>query len=109
LSSDIPSGVSELHRSARQAMRLTEIVSRLEEQDAEGTIYARQPWSLSSDACVEMEGSDGERSAKADGLSYFLEVSIAVEFLEDWRLQQKKEPSADQSCERLIQYAINDA
>jgi hypothetical protein len=42
-------------------------------------------------------------------LKYFLEVSIASDFLEDWIASLQDEPSASATCERLIQYAINDA
>jgi hypothetical protein len=42
-------------------------------------------------------------------LSYFLEVSIAREFLEDWQASLPNPVTSTQRCDRLIEYALNDA
>ena len=43
------------------------------------------------------------------GLKYFLEIDISREFIEGWLASKKKNPSLSEVCQRLIQYAINDA
>ena len=90
-------------------MTLIEAVKQLAELDGGCTIYARSPWASSTEAKLAVEGSDEEKKAKSEGLGYFLEVSIAREFLDDWRLTQKKPPTVEQSCARLVEYATNDA
>jgi hypothetical protein len=56
---------------------------------------------------VLQHGADDGRSP--DGFDYFLEISLAREFLEDWKASLGAEPSIIQACARLIQYAENDA
>lgn len=90
-------------------MKLLEAVQQIATLDGESTIYARLPWSSTSDAQLAVEGSEEERKAKAAGLRYFIEVFIARDFLEDWRASEKKPPTDEQCCERLIEYATNDA
>jgi hypothetical protein len=89
-------------------VKLLEVVQRIPTLDGELTIYARQPWSHASDAELAIEGSEEEKKAKAAGLRYFIEVFVARDFLEDWRVSVKR-PTGEQSCERLIEYATNDA
>ncbi len=43
------------------------------------------------------------------GLKYFLEVSIARQFLEDSAGNLGAQSTLHEKCARLIQYAINDA
>jgi hypothetical protein len=90
-------------------MKLIEAVQQLATLDGDSTIYARQPWTPSSEARLAVEGSEEEKKTKTEGLRYFLEVFIAREFLEDWRSTKKAPPSEEQSCARLIEYATNDA
>jgi hypothetical protein len=90
-------------------MKLIEAVQQLETLDGDLTIYARHPWTPLSDTELAVEGSEEEKKAKAEGLRYFLEVFIAREFVEDWKPTQKKPPTDEQSCARLIEYATNDA
>ena len=90
-------------------MPLIEVVKQLAELDDDCTIYARNPWTSSTEATLAVEGSEEEKKAKIDGMRYFLEVSLAREFLGDWRLTQKKPPTDEQSCARLVEYATNDA
>jgi hypothetical protein len=43
------------------------------------------------------------------GLTYFLEVNVASDFLEDWKSSLRDNPTAPAICQRLIAYAVNDA
>ena len=92
-------------------MDLLETVRRLMELDETSTIYALRPWRPSSIAVVDSEPADGTLPAEAASLrcEYFLEVSIASEFLKAWRNSLGREPSLSESCQRLIKYAENDA
>lgn len=90
-------------------MKLVDVVRQLQKWDAESTIYARPPWSPATEAQLAVQGSDDEKRANAQGLRYFMEVSIARDFLDDWRTTQELRPSDTQACERLIEYATNDA
>jgi hypothetical protein len=86
-------------------MRLIDVVESLESISRDGTIYAVGPWSWDSDAVVAREQDDGGIPAVAasQGMQYFLEVFIAKEVLEDSQL------STRENCDRLIEYATNDA
>lgn len=92
-------------------MTLLEITEKLGELDREVTIYAVEPWSPNSVAVVDVEPQGGGVPADAArrGMSYFLEVFIAQDFVEDWQANLPKKPSAVERCQRLIGYAINDA
>jgi hypothetical protein len=90
-------------------MKLIEAVQKLATLDGDLTIYARDPWTPSSDARLAVEGSEDEKKTMTEGLRYFLEVFVAREFLEDWKPTQKNLPTDEQSCARLIGYATNDA
>jgi hypothetical protein len=94
-----------------QVGKLAEIVGRLSEFDAEATIFASEPWSDESSAMVARGSSEGGPPAegKAIGLKYFLEISVAKEFAEDWTATLNNPPSNHSLCERLITYAIDDA
>lgn len=87
-------------------MTLSEILSRLEHYDEDATIVAEQPWTPSSRAQVVMSPESGVVSdINRDGMIYFLEIAIAREFKEDWQRGEVE----NAFCERLIQYASNDA
>lgn len=92
-------------------MTLIEIIRDLEALDGESTIYAAAPWIENSNAIVASEAQGGGLPTEAAqlGLKYFLEVFIAREFLEDWSTSLQAEPTLQEKCARLIQYAINDA
>ena len=47
--------------------------------------------------------------AKQLGLKYFSEVFIAREFIEGWMANFDTQPTLQQKCAGLIQYAANDA
>jgi len=42
-------------------------------------------------------------------MTYFLEISIARDFEEDWIASLDEKPSSSAICQRLISYAIFDA
>lgn len=92
-------------------MTLLKVIQELDTLDQESTIYAAKPWTESSIAMVFPEQEAGGVLQEADelGLKYFIEVFIAHEFLTDWEANLHKTPTISEKCERLIQYAINDA
>jgi len=90
-------------------MKLSEIIRDLEKHEAEATIYAEEPWSEDSLAVVAFEPDDGGLPEDAENLSYFLEVFVARDFLEDWMPSLEPPPTLQEQCTRLTQYAINDA
>ena len=86
-------------------MNLEGVLADLGRFDLHDTIYALEPWRPESEAVVGRELEDGSfpPEAKSRGMSYFLEVSIALELRKDLNVQP------DQLCARIIQYATNDA
>jgi hypothetical protein len=90
-------------------MMLLDVAHQLLSFDRELTIYARQPWTILSDAKTAFEGSEEENKVKDEGLIYFLEIFIAQDFISDWKKTQKQMPNDQESCTRLIEYAMNDA
>jgi len=91
--------------------KLVEVINQLPQLNRNDTIYASKPWSPHSDAIVATEPVQGgiPTEAKNLGLKYFLEVSISIDFVEDWKLSLNKTPSTREVCDRLIRYATNDA
>lgn len=91
-------------------MTLIKLMQKLETFDNESTIYAAKPWTENSKALALHEPESGElpSEAKKLGLNYFLEVSIARDFLEDWTVSLDTAPTSQEKCLRLIQYATND-
>ena len=94
-----------------QIKTLGQIISRLYEFDPEETIYAMEPWAESSPALVALEPEDEllPEEAKSAGLDYFLEIFIAMEVVEGWLEDQDEPKSVSDICNRVIEYAINDA
>ena len=92
-------------------MKLIDVITQLKSLDESLTIYAEAPWQKDSTAMVRPEPDDGSLPPDASklGCTYFLEVSIARDFLDDWSGQLSSEPTQDQKCLRVIEYAINDA
>jgi hypothetical protein len=92
-------------------MNLLTVVEGLSDLDVGLTIYARKPWSPSSQAMLSVEPEDGScpEAARAGGLEYFIEVLIARDFLQDWISGCGEERSPVAQCERLIEYAVTDA
>ncbi|MBR0712095.1 hypothetical protein [Bradyrhizobium liaoningense] len=94
-----------------QVMRLDDVVSRLSSLDSEATIYASEPWTPKSEAMVAREPDAGGTPSEAlrAGLRYFLEISVAQDFVEDWLASLEQKPTPSEVCQRVIDYAINDA
>jgi hypothetical protein len=99
-----------------QIVRLGDIIARLSEFDDDDTIYVREPWTAESDAMVatepEVDEPDGvvlPPAAAEAGLSYFLEIYIARELVEDWIKYLGADPGAKEMCEKVIFYATYDA
>ncbi len=94
-----------------QVMTLIEAVNKLETFDDEYTIYAEKPWKSDSNVIVGFEPDDDDRPQKAkdQNLDYFLEVFVALEFIDGWLENVEGKPSEVEICNRLIKYAINDA
>jgi hypothetical protein len=92
-------------------MKLQEVVENINNFDENLTIYAEEPWSCHSKATVAIEPDDGSLPPELESieLTYFLEVFIAKEFLEDWTESMSGVVSTEQKCERLITYARDDA
>jgi hypothetical protein len=93
-------------------MTLRDIISRLGEFDREHTIYADggPAAALDDPAVVAFEPDDGSLPAEANGLDYFLEVSLAQEVLVVWKSwRDGREPSIDEAHEAVAYYATNDA
>ena len=92
-------------------MILKDAILNLESLDQDGTIFATEPWTENSLVVIEREPETGLTATQAvkRGLKYFLEVSIAQEFLQGWKESLGAEPSLKQQCARLIQYAKTDA
>jgi hypothetical protein len=47
--------------------------------------------------------------AAKEGLTYFIEINIAIEVTEAWVASLKEKPSLSAICESLIYYATYDA
>lgn len=92
-------------------MKLIDLVSSIDTLDENSTIYATSPWTVESDAIVAEESADANSSSvfEREGKQYFLEVFIAREFLNDWEVGLDFVPTDEDRCNRLIQYAQNDA
>ena len=92
-------------------MTLHDIVRSLPQLDAELTIYAQSPWSLSSSAVVAEEPEAGGLPdvARRESLDYFIEIGIAQELIQDWVNSKGGSATTEEQCQRLIQYAEDDA
>ena len=91
---------------------LLKMVERVRRTDKEeGTIYATLPWSCESLAILADYQDTTEPILSGDmRYSYFLEDFVMREFLESYLASlEGRAESAEQVCERLIQYALNDA
>ena len=91
--------------------RLGDLIESLSELDQDATIYAAVPWANESVAILAYEPESGAVPSEASqlGLTYFLEVFVAQEFLEGWEPTCEKPPTAAERCSRLIRYAVDDA
>ncbi len=87
---------------------LLDMARNLLDLDNEMTIYAAEPWTAESPAMLaDQEDDQGYSSAAAkEGMTYFIEVFIAVDFLRDWI--KKQQPSTRELCKYLICCALDD-
>jgi hypothetical protein len=94
-----------------QVSTLIDIVARLSDFDKYDTIYAVEPWTENSDAMVATEPDSGGLPLEAAeaGFAYFLEIIISREVVEGWLASLTDDPSLSETCQRLIEYATNDA
>jgi len=94
-----------------EVMKLGDVLSRLASLDQDATIYAAEPWMYESPAVVATEPDSGgiPEEAASRGFKYFLEVSLAGDFLEGWEATLVETPNTQERCDRIIRYAIDDA
>jgi hypothetical protein len=94
-----------------QVAKLIDVIKKLAEFDTEDTIYAAEPWTELSKAMVAREPVGGGLPSEVSDacMRYFLEVAIALEFVEDWTASLQERPTPSAICHRVIEYAINDA
>lgn len=94
-----------------KTMTLLDVVLEIDSFDESGTIYLSLPWTEASKAIVVIPSLAESTAVKANDceFSYFLEIAIAREFLEDWMKTSNARPTLHEQCARLIQYVVNDA
>lgn len=88
---------------------LSELIEVLETLDREHTIYAARPWTVNSEAIVTYD-VDGRVPPEAAGLglSYFLEVFISLEVVEQYEeIMGRQTPEV--RFQKVLYYAENDA
>jgi hypothetical protein len=87
---------------------LREVIARLDEFAADGTIYAESAMG-SAEAVVAREPEDAT-SAPATDLPYLLEVSAAREAIEVWGAwRPDRSPTLDDRVAAVVHYATHDA
>lgn len=86
-------------------MPLQEMISNIEHISDEHTIYAEQPWDITSKALALSNDEKMEVFIKDTCYSYFLEVFIIKELIEDLDDSLNNQDLVF----KIIQYAINDA
>ncbi len=92
-------------------MKLIDIVGRLDEFDEELTIYLKEPWACDSEVLLVREPDDGSvpQEAMSAGMSYFLEVFIARDFIVDWISNTSTLLTESEKCDRLMHFARFDS
>lgn len=81
-------------------MTLMDIVIDINNYDENKSIYVEGPWEKDSLSIIAF-GED----AQHNGLDYFLQVSDAQEFLQDWSEGMSFIPTPEEACRVLIEYA----
>lgn len=89
------------------------IAQRIKDLDAlpdEATLFVQEPWSALSECIVHSEDVDGPVAALEEryGMSYFLEVDIIKELMEQY-MDGSKPLEHEEVVKNLIHYARNDA
>lgn len=92
-------------------MTLYDIIADIKNIDTSLVIFAKEPWTLNSEAILLLQSDNAVylEEIRFPGYKYFIEIDIALDFLNDWIELFDKVPSREAQCERIIQYAINDA
>ncbi len=92
-------------------MTLLDVIEKIDSFNEEDTICAARPWTVHSEAVVGPGQEDGALVGfqRMYGKDYFLEVSIARDFVFDWKAAHGTNDPMMAIGERLIQYAENDA
>lgn len=90
-------------------MKLNDAVRQIDTLDPKATLFVRPPWAPSSDAALAVKGTEEEERLRGQGLSYFLEVAIARNFLIESRDEHRRAPTTEAATRRLIKYASNEA
>jgi hypothetical protein len=91
-------------------MNLLEAIRDLALLDGECVICAAWPFTETSEAITVPTPESGRvADVEKPGFKYFLEVSVAREFVEGWLSNSVTEPTLQEKCVALIHYAIFDA
>lgn len=90
---------------------LLDIIRNISAYQPDWTIYAKKPWSETSAALVlpESDFKTIPSEAAEKGMEYFLEISVANDFLDDLKTYEAGKSTIYGACARLIQYAVSDA
>ena len=89
----------------KNPLSLQEMISNIEYISDEHTIYTEQPWGITSKAIALSNDEKMEVIIKDKCYSYFLEVFIIKELIEDLDDSLNNQ----ELVFKIIQYAINDA
>jgi hypothetical protein len=73
-------------------MNLPDMVRDLDSLDRESAIYAVKPWAEGSEAILVSDSETGERIIydRPNGMSYFIDITVARDFLEDFAVGNQK-------------------
>lgn len=94
------------------SLRLIDVVGRLGSFDETHTIYATEPWGPDAPAIVAQPPEDPRGipvEAEQQRATYFLEVWLAKQLVEDWINDSGRPIEITDQCNRLIEYAVDDA
>jgi len=90
-------------------MTLRDVVARLDEFEDDETIFAESA-TPTARAVVAVEAADGSPPSSAAGLRYLLEVQLAREAIEVWRVWRPGQtPSLEDKLQAVTFYAEHDA
>lgn len=94
-------------------MTLLNLIEHFSQLDSEHTIFVKLPWGPAADAITVSTITDSRSELPTEkelqGYHYFIKVGAARDFADDWSKTLTFPPSGKQLCERLIQYATDDA
>jgi hypothetical protein len=95
---------------------LLEVISSLRDippgdpYSAGPTIFAKRPWTPSTDAAVLRSGDLPEGSTTESGHDYLLEVNLAIEAIEVWsEWRAGAIPTAEEATLAVVYYGEHDA